>query len=105
MLNCTKPRMAPYVPTHVPTIPSTNISTFLVIQKGLPKQNMNFLFRSDQNTRVSKMVGKRKERALLASAPIRLMRSPRSGIAAAMLAAEEEGGAGSGRWRRGRSRK
>ena len=51
---------------------------------------MNFLFRSDQNTRVSKMVGKRKERALLASAPIRLMRSPRSGTAAAKLAAEEE---------------
>ena len=47
---------------------------------------MNFLFLSDQNTIVSKMVGKRKERALLARAPIRLMRSPMSGMDAAKLA-------------------
>ena len=74
--------MDAYVPRTNPITPRAIIAKFLAVHRGHSAPH----FCCDQKVRRSRRAGKMKAKALLAKAPMREMRSPRSGTATAMAA-------------------
>ena len=80
--------MDAYVPRTKPKIPSRNMKQSLVSQTGHGRYHKNILRSlSGQKVNTSRIVGKMKARALLAKAPMREIKSARSGTASAKMAA------------------
>ena len=71
-------------------MPNVMIKTFLVTQTGRGNIQHHLFSLTVQKTSISSSGGKMRARALLATAPMREMRSPRSGMAAAIAAVGRE---------------
>ena len=79
-----------YVPKQNPTVPSKMIRRSLISHSDFENILKHFLSGLDQNTAISMRGGKMKERAELAKAPTKVMRSPRSGMLTARTAAKNK---------------
>lgn len=79
-----------YAPKQSPTTPSSKMRQSFTTQTihGNTKQNLRSLL-SGQNTAISRSAGKMRASEELATAPIRAIKSSRSGTARAIIAAVE----------------